>query len=57
MHALLEIAGLIVVTAVTPGPNNIAVLQIAGEQGLRSAYTAILRLLLIVSAVSVVVHV
>ena len=42
MNMLLGVSGLIFVSAVTPGPNNIAVLRIAGEQGLKATAAAIL---------------
>src|SRR2546429_1559091 len=42
MNVLLGVSGLIFVSAVTPGPNNIAVLRIAGEQGLKATAAAIL---------------
>src|SRR5207253_7438049 len=46
MNVLLGVSGLIFVSAVTPGPNNIAVLRIAGEQGLRATAAAILGVVL-----------
>jgi threonine/homoserine/homoserine lactone efflux protein len=42
MHGLLGLSGLIFVSAITPGPNNIAMLRIAGEQGLKAMAAAIL---------------
>src|SRR5438876_11589521 len=42
MNVLPGVSGLIFVSAVTPGPNNIAVLRIAGEQGLKATAAAIL---------------
>src|SRR5204862_481625 len=41
MNVLLGVSGLIFVSAVTPGPNNIAVLRIAGEQGLKATAAAL----------------
>ena len=46
MNMLLGVSGLIFVSAVTPGPNNIAVLRIAGEQGLKATAAAILAVVL-----------
>src|SRR5437762_8835200 len=46
MNVLLGVSGLIFVSAVTPGPNNIAVLRIAGEQGLKATAAAILGVVL-----------
>src|SRR5205807_8436789 len=42
MNVLLGVSGLIFVSAVTPGPSNIAVLLIAGEQGLKAMAVAII---------------
>jgi threonine/homoserine/homoserine lactone efflux protein len=41
MNAEIGISGLILVAAITPGPNNLVVLQLAGAHGLRSALRAI----------------
>jgi threonine/homoserine/homoserine lactone efflux protein len=41
MNTLVGVGWLIFISAVTPGPNNIAVLQIAGERGLKAAAAAI----------------
>jgi threonine/homoserine/homoserine lactone efflux protein len=41
MNVEFGIGGLILVAAITPGPNNLLVLQLAGERGMRSALSAI----------------
>lgn len=41
MNTEIGISGLILVAAITPGPNNLLVLQLAGERGVRSALPAI----------------
>jgi threonine/homoserine/homoserine lactone efflux protein len=46
MNTLIGIGGLIFVSAVTPGPNNLAVMQIAGERGLKAASAAIVGVVL-----------
>jgi threonine/homoserine/homoserine lactone efflux protein len=41
MKVEIGMSGLILAAAITPGPNNLVVLQLAGERGLRSALPAI----------------
>jgi len=41
MNVAIGISGLIFVAAITPGPNNLMVLQLAGARGMKSALPAI----------------
>lgn len=41
MNVAIGISGLILIAAITPGPNNLIVLQLAGARGLKSALRAI----------------
>jgi threonine/homoserine/homoserine lactone efflux protein len=41
MNVAIGISGLILIAAITPGPNNLMVLQLAGARGLKSALPAI----------------
>ncbi len=41
MNALIGISGLILIAAITAGPNNLMVLQLAGMRGMKSALPAI----------------
>jgi threonine/homoserine/homoserine lactone efflux protein len=41
MHDMMAIAGLVVVAAITPGPNNFIVLRAAGRAGIAAAVPAI----------------
>jgi threonine/homoserine/homoserine lactone efflux protein len=41
MNVAIGIGGLILIAAITPGPNNLIVLQLAGAHGLRSVLPAI----------------
>ena len=41
MNLVLGISGLILIAAITPGPNNLMVLQLAGARGVKSAMPAI----------------
>lgn len=56
MNTILGIAGLVFVSAVTPGPNNLAVLRIAGEQRIKATALAIMSIVLGGLALLVLIH-